>query len=145
MPSIYNHENNACWGIRRTSYNIFNEPTNFDLNTNKADSTDCKEVKIENFHGSSNGYYGYVPTRIESDDSCAMDTSNDEHNSVHVSEGQTVTYDVNSNFNDFWKRKRSHPVDAEDSCKRTKVEGMFSLLIFYLNSSYLMSTTNNGN
>ncbi|XP_075212108.1 uncharacterized protein LOC142319096 isoform X2 [Lycorma delicatula] len=136
MPSIFNHDNNACWGIRRTSFNIFNEPTNFDVTSQKnvcSNTTVCPEVnRVNNFHGSSNGYYGYhLQTNVENnDDNCAMDTSNG-----FTSEVATNRLELNRNGfsvsgvrpqnnvgDEFWRRKRSYSGDLQDSNKRSRKE-----------------------
>jgi len=61
MPSIYNHEN-ACWGIRRSSCDVFQ----FDLNEEfKIDKSGNRDYQSNNtfvqYSVSSNGYYGYQP------------------------------------------------------------------------------------
>jgi hypothetical protein len=68
MPSIYNHEN-ACWGIRRSSCDMFHYDLNDEFNSSKlgertfhsSENNCAPNSTFVQYSVSGNGYYGYQP------------------------------------------------------------------------------------
>lgn len=134
MPSVFNHENNSCWGIRKPICDLFfNENNKLTTNVNSKltvnGKVETKTVPTANYHVSSNAYYGYQRHVNAQSDSfeCAMDTIENATPNVD-SDVQMTDYDgpfeLQYNGINLIKRKRNYQDISAIAFKRMRQEGM---------------------
>lgn len=139
MPSIYNHEN-TCWGIRRSSPDMFQYDLN-EFQSNTSRELGCKSSQSTNapyvqYSVSSNGYYGYQPHQAApavSNTEVSMDV---EDMDVTQSPNSNLTINNNSSTDcayvhpdptlNILRRKRQMTCDSSDGPKRSRQEGKIS-------------------
>lgn len=142
MPSIYNHEN-SCWGIRRSSCDMFQYDFSEELQVYKLTDRACRsdqnnatpDTSYFHYSISSNGYYGYQPHKaiqaettnndIEMDVEDASSTPSVLPNNDSMSRLGCTS--VNSDLQRLARRKRQIQHDSRDSSKRIRQDGKIYL------------------
>lgn len=128
MPSIFNHESNACWPIRRSYNSLFCNPI-----TDETEEVHINKVAYNkgvnntnpsksNYLTSSNGYYGYQPHAVSNvAEECSMDVQenvlNETGSDLDVSMQECQTLGT------VTKRKRNIHEFTRNGVKRFRQQG----------------------
>lgn len=130
MPSVFNHENNSCWGIRKQSCELFfseNNKLSTDVDNKLTVGVETKTVSTPNYHVSSNAYYGYQRHVNTSSDKfeCAMDTIENTtpnvDNDIQMIEFNSA-FDLQYNGINLIKRKRNYQEASPTAFKKMRQE-----------------------
>uniref|UniRef100_A0A1B6JF71 Uncharacterized protein n=1 Tax=Homalodisca liturata TaxID=320908 RepID=A0A1B6JF71_9HEMI len=140
MPSIFNHEN-ACWGVKRSTCDVFQFDIRDELQTRKpnefgvASSPNILTPSHNSvqYSVSSNGYYGYQPHSIiqtQTNADSAMDVEETDivpfssipNGNLSLSGNFTIT--SSSNCRENIRRKRPMNDSVVEQTKRSRQEGI---------------------
>lgn len=141
MPSVFNHENNACWGIRQPSCELFfseNNKLNTDMDNKLTvnGGVETKTVSTPNYHVSSNTYYGYqrhVTTPSDDGFECAMDTIENTtpnvDSDIQMTEHNNGGFELQYNGINLIKRKRNYQDVSAIAFKRMRQEEPLNIIL----------------